>query len=109
MGEEIRYSNHGHMLYNQPLHFPVSCSLRSPYADRFHPFPQEISGGQSSAVQPPLAQLPIFIPSHKNFNSVTRITNVVDAQLAVTQQSMSVIGQAVEDLTQGEAVPHSQS
>ena len=27
---------------------------------------------------------------------------MVDAQLAVTQQPISVIGQAVEDLTQGE-------
>ena len=34
---------------------------------------------------------------------------MVDAPLAVIQQPISLIGQAVEDLTQGEPAPHSQS
>ena len=93
----------------------MSCSLRSPYPNRFHAsppnsqLPQEIMGGQSTAVQPPLVPLPIFVPKCKEYNSVASTINRVDAQLAVTQQPISVIGQAVEDLTQGEPALHSQS
>ena len=70
-------------------------------------------GGLRSPVQcstaPPLVPLPIFVPKCKDHDSVTSTTNTVNAQLAVTQQPISVIGRAVEDLTQGEPTLHSLS
>ena len=102
-------------LCNQPGHFAASCSLRSPYPNRFHPFPpnsqlpQEISGAQSNAAQPPSGTPANFVPKCKEHNSVASTINMVNAQLAVTQQPISVIGQAVEDLTQGEPALHSLS
>ena len=103
-----------YVLCNQPGHFAASCSPRSPHPNRFHPFPpnpnfprryQEPSPTQYS----PLVPLPIFIPKCKEYNSVASTINMVNAQLAVTQQPISVIGQAVEDLTQEEPALHSQS
>ena len=100
---------------NQPGHFAASCSLRSPYPNRFHAFPpnsqlpMEVSRAQSNVAQPPLVPLPIFVPKCKEHNSVASTINMVNAQLAVTQQPISVIGQAVEDLTQGEPALHSLS
>ena len=98
---------------NQPGHFAASCSLRSPYPNRFHAFPpnfprrsQEPSPMQHS---PSLVPLPIFVPKCKDCDSVASTTNMVNAQLAVTQQPISVIGRAVEDLTQGEPALHSLS
>ena len=100
---------------NQPGHFAASCSLRSPYPNRFHAFPpnsqlpQEVSGAQLNAAQPPSGPLPIFVTKRKDHDSVASTTNTVNAQLAVTQQPISVIGRAVEDLTQGEPALHSLS
>ena len=53
---------------NQPGYFAASCSLRSPYPDRFHAFPpnsqlpQEVSGAQSNAAQPPSGTTANFCP-----------------------------------------------
>ena len=89
------------------------CQFSSP--NRFHALPpnsqlpQEVSEAQSNAAQPPLVPLPIVVPKCKDHNSVASTTNTVNAQLAVTQQPISVIGRAVEDLTQGEPALHSLS
>ena len=58
---------------------------------------------------PLLVPLPIFVPKCKDHDSVASTTNTVNAQLAVTQQPISVIGRAVGDLTQGEPALHSLS
>ena len=100
---------------NQTGHFAASCFLRSAYPNSFHTFPpnsqlpQEVSGAQSNAAQPPLVPLPIFVPKSKHHNSVASTTNMVNARLVVTQQPISVIGWTVEDLTQEEPGLHSLS
>ena len=53
---------------NQPGHFAASCCLRSPYSNRLHAFPpnsqlpQEVSGAQSNAAQPPSGTIANFRP-----------------------------------------------
>ena len=53
---------------NQPGHFAASCSLRSPYPNRFRAFPpnsqfpQEVSGAQSNAPQPSSGTIANFHP-----------------------------------------------
>ena len=93
-----------HFVCNQPGYFAASCSLRSPYPDRFHAFPpnflrRSLEPSPMQHSSPPVP-LPIFVPKCKEHSSVASTINMVNAQLAVTQQPISVIGQAVEDLTQ---------
>ena len=72
-------------------------------------FPRRSQEPSPMQHSPPLVPLPIFVPKCKDHNSVVSTTKMVNAQLAVTQQPISVIGQAVEDLTQGEPALHSLS
>ena len=100
---------------NQPGHFAASCSLGSPYPNRFHPFPpnsqlpQEISGGQSTAVQPPSGPTANFRPQMQiqfcgQYNKYGRC-----AAGCHPATHKCIIGQSAEDLTQGESALHSLS